>query len=127
MRAVLRYALAASGLVAVVVAAAWMALDPRGRFGVLMAAAVALPVQVAAFALLVRGRERGTEAFLGAWVAGTLVRMGIVLGAGLLLLRVTALAPAPTLLSLAGFFFGLLLLEPLFWGSGSERTTGNGT
>lgn len=127
MKAVLAYGAASSTLVAVVVAVLWMVLDPRGRFGVLMAAAVALPVQVAAFAFLVRGRARGTTAFLGAWVAGTLVRMGIVLGAALLLLRVTALAPAPTLLSLAGFFFGLLLLEPLFWGAGSERTMENGT
>jgi hypothetical protein len=48
------------------------------------------------------------------WMGGTLVRMGLILVAALVLTRVEELPPAPTLLALAGFFFGLLLLEPLF-------------
>ena len=128
MTAVLRYAAVALALLAAAVAALWTVLDPSGRSGVLMAAAVALPVQVAAFAWLVRGRKRSTNAFLAAWAGGTLVRMATVLAGGLILIRATAAAPAPTLLGLAGFFFALLLLEPLFWGAGAERTTDtNGT
>ena len=123
MRAVLRYAAAGAALVGLGVAVAWPVLDPRGRSGVLVAAAVALAVQVPAFAFLVRGRGRGTTGFLAAWVGGTLVRMGTILAAGLLLLGAAGVPPAPTLLGLAGFFFGLLLLEPLFWGDGNAGTT----
>jgi hypothetical protein len=79
----------------------------------LVAALVAYPIQMLAFFLLVRfwgDRKR----FLLVWLGGTVGRMGVVLVAALALTRVEGLAPAPTLLGLAGFFFGLLLLEPLF-------------
>jgi hypothetical protein len=83
---------------------------------------VAFPVQILAFFLLVRylGREKG---FLLVWLGGTVVRMGVVLVAALLLTQVGELPPAPTLLGLAGFFFVLLLLEPLFLRSGGTETT----
>lgn len=123
MTAGLRYAAAGTVLVGLTVAALWPLLDPRGRSGVLLAAAVALAIQVPAFVLLVRGRRRGGNAFLAAWAGGTVVRMAAVLAAGLILIRATAFAPAPTLLGLAGFFFGLLLLEPFCWGPARERTT----
>jgi len=61
--------------VAVLVAA--VTLDGPGLAGVLAAAAVALPVQIGAFAALTRVRV-GTNAFLAAWVGGTVVRMAVV-------------------------------------------------
>ena len=78
-----------------------------------MAALVAFPIQMLAFFLLVRFWE-DRKRFLLVWIGGTVVRMGVILVAALALTRVEGLSPAPTLLGLAGFFFGLLLLEPLF-------------
>ena len=100
----------------------WPFLAPPGRAGVAVAALVAFPVQMVAFFLLVRFWGRGKR-FLLVWVGGTLVRMAVILVAALVLTRVSGLPPAPTLLGLAGFFFGLLLLEPLFLSSG--RTENN--
>ena len=87
-----------------------------------MAAGVAYPIQMLAFFLLVRFFEDGNR-FLLVWVGGTVVRMGVILGAGLILTQVEGLPPAPTLLGLAGFFFGLLLLEPLFLRPRGAETT----
>ena len=61
--------------------------------------------------------------FLLMWAGGTVVRMGVILGAALILTQVEGLPPAPTLLGLAGFFFGLLLLEPLFLRPKRAETT----
>jgi len=100
----------------------WPLLSPSARTGIFVAAVVAYPIQMLAFFLLVRfwgDRKR----FLLVWVGGTVVRMGVILVAALVLTRVDWLAPAPTLLGLAGFFFGLLLLEPLFLRPRGAETT----
>lgn len=78
-----------------------------------MAALVAYPIQLVAFFMLIRywGEEKR---FLMVWIGGTVARMGVILVAALTVWRMEVLPPAPTLLALAGFFFGLLLLEPLF-------------
>ena len=99
--------------ISLVIAGSWPWLSPSARTGLLVAALVAYPVQMLAFFLLVRNWGQ-TKRFMIVWVGGTVVRMGVILVAALVLTRVTALPPAPTLLGLAGFFFGLLLLEPLF-------------
>ncbi len=91
----------------------WPWLSPSARAGVLAAALVAYPVQMLAFFLLIQS-WKNPRRFLAVWVGGTIVRMGVILLAALALTRVRELPPAPTLLALAGFFFGLLLLEPLF-------------
>jgi len=91
----------------------WPWVSPTARTGLLVAALVAYPTQMLAFFLLVRFWEDGKR-FLLVWVGGTLVRMGVILIAAVVLTQVEGLPPAPTLLGLAGFFFGLLLLEPLF-------------
>jgi hypothetical protein len=109
----LRYGFVGFLLVAVVGAAIWPLLGPDARRGLLIAAAVAYPIQLVAFGLMVRYRDRA-NAFLAVWAGGTLVRMGSVLAVGVLLLKVEVADPAALLLALAGFFFGLLLLEPLF-------------
>lgn len=122
MRRVGGYAATGLGILGFFVAVLWPWLDASGRRGVLAAAAVAWPVQVAAFGLLVRHRGE-TRRFLAVWVGGTLVRMAVILAAAFALTRVSGLAPVPTLLGLAGFFFGLLLLEPVFFRRG-DRSRG---
>lgn len=122
MRQVIRYG--GVGLLALILlnAGLWPWLSSEARRGLLVAALIAFPVQVVAFALLVRFRKEAKR-FLLVWMGGTVVRMGIILLAGVALTRVPTLPPAPTLLALAGFFFGLLLLEPLFLRPrGVERT-----
>ncbi len=79
----------------------------------MVAALVAYPIQLVAFILLVRFWSDGKR-FLMVWVGGTVVRMGVILLAALIVSQSEALPVATTLLALAGFFFGLLLLEPLF-------------
>ena len=118
MRPWIRYALVGLALIVIGTGALWPLLSPGARRGVLIGAAVAYPVQLVAFGLLLRFRDR-MNAFLAVWAGGTLVRMGSVLVVGLLLLRSEVAEPAALLLALAGFFFGLLLLEPFFLRSGA--------
>jgi len=118
----LRYGGVALAFVLVVIAGCWLWLSPEGRTGILVAAGVAYPIQMLAFFLLVRFFE-DRKRFLLVWVGGTVVRMGVILGAALVLTRADGLPPAPTLLGLAGFFFGLLLLEPLFLRPNRAETT----
>lgn len=110
----LKYAATGVGAVAAVVLGLWPFLDTASRTGLLIAAAVALPVQAVAFALLNRYRGR-LNGFLAAWVGGTLVRMLVL---GVVAFAVTRSGPdgvMATLLGLVGFFFGLLLLEPVYF------------
>ncbi len=118
----LRYAGACTALVAVVALVSALTMDRRGLASVLAAAAVALPVQVAAFTMVARAQV-GTNRFLLAWVGGTLVRLVVVGGAGWWLTTLPGLAPLPTLLGLAGFFFLMLIMEPPFLGLGKTRET----
>lgn len=122
MSPVLRYGGAGLLLLLLANVGLWPFLSPSARTGLAAAALVAFPVQMVAFFLLVRSWRDGKR-FLLVWVGGTLVRLGVVLAAALALTRVGRLPPAPTLLGLAGFFFGLLLLEPLFLRPG--RTENN--
>ena len=113
MRPVLRYALSCLALVGVGSLLAGLLLGPQDLKGVLAAAAVAAPVQILAFAALAHA-EAGTNTFLAAWVGGTLVRLVVVGVSAWALVGLQGLPKAPTLLGLAGFFFGMLLLEPWF-------------
>ena len=122
MTKIIRYGGVAFLVLFVVNAVLWPWLSPPARAGVLAAAAIAYPVQMLAFFLLVRHWEDRNR-FLLFWIGGTVVRMGVILAAALFLTRVEGLPPAPTLLSLAGFFFGLLLLEPLFLRPRETETT----
>ena len=105
-----------------VIAGLWPWVSSSARTGILVAALIAYPVQMIAFFLLVRfwGEERR---FLLFWVGGTVFRMGVILLAALAVSLTEMLPPAPTLLALAGFFFGLLLLEPLFLRPGRPERT----
>ena len=121
MRLWLRYVGGGLGLVLGGVAATWIFLAPDQRLGVAVGGMIAYLVQVVAFGLLLRYRDR-LNAFLAVWVGGTLVRMGVVLGVGLMLITRGGLDPASLLLALASFFFGLLLLESVFFRPGSLGT-----
>jgi hypothetical protein len=116
-----KYAVIGTAAVCAIVLGLWPVLDADGRAGVLMAAAVALPVQVVAFALLHRSRD-GLNGFLAAWVGGTLVRMMVVAVAAVLVIRSEMAGAVPMLLALAGFFFALLLLEPVCFRVDSSNT-----
>jgi peptidoglycan/LPS O-acetylase OafA/YrhL len=111
-----RYALVGTALVGLVVLLAWPFLDPVGRRGVAVAAAVALPVQIGSFAALVHLRTR-QQPFLIAWVGGTLLRMAAIGVVAVVVVR-SGEGVVPTLMALASFFFGLLLLEPMYFRAG---------
>ena len=114
---------AATGILVItsIVVVLWPFLEPAGRNGVLAAAAVALPVQVIAFWALIRSRDE-LNGFLAAWVGGTLVRMAVIAGVAFIVVRSGMEGAVPMLLALAGFFFGLLLLEPVYFRIGSSET-----
>ena len=114
---------AVTGVVAIstIVAGMWPFLDPAGRSGVLAAAAVALPVQIIAFWALIRFRTE-LNGFLAAWVGGTLVRMAVIAMVAFAVIRSGMEGAVPMLLALAGFFFGLLLLEPVYFRIGPSET-----
>jgi hypothetical protein len=120
LRSVVRYGLICAAIVASGSGLAAVTLERPGLMGVLAAAAVALPVQVALFAAMSRSRV-GTNRFLAAWVGGMLVRMLVVGLVALALDRWPGLPEAPTLLGLVAFFFVTVLLEPLFLGLRSTR------
>jgi len=101
------FALAASGVVA-----SWPFLEATGRAGVVAAALVSLPLQIGAFAAL-RANWRNGARFLMVWIGGTVLRLVAVCTVVALVLF-SELPPAPTLLALVAFFFGMLLIEPLF-------------
>jgi hypothetical protein len=111
--AVLRYAGVALFLVLAASSVLWFVLDSAGRRGLLLAASLAVPVQVGLFALLHRFRNGG-NAFLAAWVGGILARLLLAGGVTVLVLNWGLAAPVVTVLAFVGFLFGLLLLEPPF-------------
>ena len=114
MKALGHYSIAASLTVLIVTGALWSFLEPAGRSSLLVAAAIALPVQLGAFALVVRAVGDSTQ-FLLRWGLGVFARMGVVAVLGLLLHRFESLEPTVLLLSVCGFLFTLLLLEPVFF------------
>jgi hypothetical protein len=121
VKASAKYAGTAAVVVALVTGSLWPFLDPSARRGVLIAAAISLPIQISAFWLLVYARTRVT-AFLAVWVGGTLLRMGVVMLVAFVAVRGGGEGGVAMLLALAGFFFALLLLEPVYFGPRREGT-----
>ena len=119
-----RYALTAFLVVGLGGAALSVFLDDAGRRGILLAALIAYPVQVIAFGLLLRARGEPTR-FMVWWGAGIALRVAVVVGVGFALSTLASVDPAALLLSLVGFFFVLLLIEPAFLKADSKdaRTT----
>jgi hypothetical protein len=125
MRLVGAYGAACGALVGVTALALAPWLGPSRREGLWAAGAVALVIQVGSFALLVRWRGQ-TNRFLAAWVGGTLARFTAV---GLVAWAIVARGepdPLTTLLGLAGYLFGMLLLEPVFFRIASRTETTHG-
>ena len=114
MSASVRYGAAAVGVVGLLTLILWPFLEPGARQGVLVAAAIALPVQLLAFAVLVhyRGQVKG---FMFAWAGGMAVRALAVAAVAFAVIRSGGEGTVPTLLALAGFLFALLLLEPIYY------------
>ncbi|MSR21857.1 MAG: hypothetical protein EXR91_12955 [Gemmatimonadetes bacterium] len=110
----LRYASAAVLLVGVVTLGLWPFVGEAARTGVLVAGVIALPIQVLAFSQLVRYRGRA-NGFLAAWAGGMALRAVVVVVAAIVVIRSGTESAVPMLLALPGFFFGLLLLEPIYF------------
>lgn len=116
----LRYAGAAVLLVGVIILLLWPFLGAAARTGVLTAGLIALPVQIAAFSVLVRYRGR-TEGFMAAWAGGMALRAIAVVVAAVVVVRSGADSAVPLLLALPGFFFALLLIEPIYFKADMKR------
>jgi len=110
----LRYGASAAILVALVSLLLWPFLGAPHRAGVLAAAAVALPVQVVAFSVLMRFHGR-VQGFMAAWVGGMALRVMVVVAVAFLMIRSGSESAVSMLLALAGFFFALVLLEPMYF------------
>ncbi len=119
MKVLGRYATATTLVVLIIVGALAPFLDARGRASLLVAAAVAVPVQWASFFLLV-GAGSDHHRFLVRWAIGILTRLGVVAGVGILLPRLASLDGSVLILGVCGFFFVLLLFEPAFIRSGRD-------
>lgn len=113
MRAWGAYALTACLLTAAAAAMTALLVEPASVTAVWTGAAIALGVQLAAFAAMVALRDHASL-FLVGWLAGMVLRFGAVGAMALWLSRTDALPQAAALVSLVGFVFLLLLLEPIF-------------
>ena len=116
----LRYAGAAVVLVGVIILLLWPFLGAAARSGVLTAGLIALPIQIVAFSVLVRYRGR-TEGFMAAWAGGMALRAAAVVIAAVVVVRSGAESAVPLLLALPGFFFALLLIEPIYFKGDMKR------
>ena len=112
MRAMLAYAAASAVLLAALVALVVGWVDAADPAGVRLAAWIAWPVQLAAFGVLVAGRS--AVGFVAGWAGGMALRFAAVGAAALWVTRAAGPDPASLLVSLVGFVFVLVLLEPLF-------------
>lgn len=113
MRAWGAYALTAFALTAAAAAMTTLLVDAASVTAVWTGAAIALGVQLAAFGALVALRDRGTL-FLVGWLGGMFLRFGAVGLMAIWLNHTDALPHTAALVSLVGFVFLLLLLEPVF-------------
>lgn len=122
MSPAVRYAVTGTAIVAAVLLGLWPILDGPSWRGVLWAAAIAVPVQALAFGLLQRFHGE-LNRFLAVWVGGTLARMVVVALVAFVVVRTGTDGAPALLLALAGFFFGLLLLEPVYFRAGPSEST----
>ena len=107
-------------LVSTILVGLWPFLDDAGRSGTLVAAALAFPSKAPLWALI-RFRAE-VNRFLAVWIGGTLVRMAVIGIGAVIATKSSADFAIPMLLALAGFFFGLLLLEPFYFRTQSSET-----
>lgn len=117
-----KYAGTGAAGVTIVILGLWPFLDPASRAGILIAAAVALPVQWVAFAALMRFRGK-PNGFLGVWVGGMALRAAVVGLVAFIAVPRGSEGLFALLLALAGFFFGLVLLEPRYFKPVASEST----
>lgn len=113
MKALPRYTVVTSLVVVLFLSIAAPFLDASGRVGLLIAAAVTLPLQIGLFALLLGARHDSLR-FMASWGMGVLGRVLVVGIMGLSIRALETVDPAVTILSTVGLFFIFLLLEPVF-------------
>jgi hypothetical protein len=106
-----RYAAVCLALSILGIAVSAVFLNRDGLAGVVTAAALAVPFQIAAFAALSWAWERPKRVLL-VWVGSGLLRIALI-AVAVGLVSVWALPVLPTLLALAGFLFVLVILEPV--------------
>lgn len=109
----LSYAAASLALLVGSASALGWLMEPDGQRAVWLAAGVAYPVQLLAFGLLVVARRKGRD-FMVAWATGMLLRFAVIAGLAFWVTRGESVPAAAALVSLVGFVFVLVLLEPLF-------------
>jgi hypothetical protein len=106
------YALTAAVIIAAVAAAASAFAGLMGRRAVLVSAALALAVQLVAFAIARRFRTR--EKMMLGWGLGSMLRFGALVLYGLVVARLWRAPVAPALLSFVAFLFVTTIVEPVF-------------
>lgn len=113
MRALLAYAGVTTCVLVLAAGGLSLWLEPAGMRSVWLAAVVAWVVQVASFGMLVAADGDGGRFMVG-WAGGMALRMAAVVALAVWAVRFGDLPAAPLLLSLVGFVFVLVLIEPLF-------------
>jgi hypothetical protein len=88
-------------------------VGPEARAAVWFSAGLAYVVQLLAFGALIAVRTRN-ELFLAGWLIGMIARFAVVGLVAALLSRDEFVPSAPALVSLVGFLFLLVLVEPFF-------------
>ena len=107
------YAVTAVLLTATAAAIVSRVVAPADVSAIWFSAALACALQLIAFAGLLWVRNQA-QLFLAGWLIGMALRFGALGGVAWWLSRSAALPRAAALLSLVGFVFLLLLLEPVF-------------
>ena len=113
VRAWVAYALTAAGVIAGAALVIALVGGPAVSRAVWISAVFAFGLQAGAFAMLLLVRDR-TELFMAGWLGGMVLRFAAVGGMAFYASRYTTLPLEILLLSLVGFVFVLLLLEPVF-------------
>ena len=112
MKAFGAYAGASAVLVTALAAAVVILVGGADPAGVRLAAVIAWLVQLLAFGVLVAGRPG--VGFVARWVGGMALRFAAVGAAAVWVTRADGPDAVSLLVSLVGFVFVLVLLEPLF-------------
>lgn len=107
------YALGSAVLLLAIATGLSLLVEPQGRSLVWLSAAIAYGVQLLAFLILVKFRGTGT-AFMLSWAGGMVLRVLAVVALAVWVTRQPLLSAETALLSLVGFIFLLVLLEPVF-------------
>ena len=107
------YAVSALVLTVLVAGVATRMVSPEEGRAIWFSAAVAFALQLVAFASLLWVRNQA-QLLVAGWAIGMALRFGTLGGVAWWLSRSAALPRTVALLSLVGFVFLLLLLEPVF-------------